>query len=109
MAAQLRRMEATLASPWRYMEGKPPLMMTHSRPCPGANRRIRMGRVPPRPLLKSRIRKLTAWLMMVAKAAPPTPMSRPKMVRPYHCRVGKMKNGSRSIFKMPPAVMPIMA
>ena len=57
-----------------------------------------MRRLPPLAQPASSRQKLVNWLMMVAQAAPATPISRVKI-----------KSGSSPMFKMAPLVMPTMA
>ena len=54
--------------------------------------------LPPRRVPASSRKKLTAWLRLVASAAPATPM--PKV---------KMNTGSKMMLSTAPEVMPIMA
>ena len=58
-----------------------------------------------------RIKKLTAWEMAVATAAPAVFIPKPKgsaKPRPMSVPASKMKMGSRTMFRMPPVVMPTM-
>ncbi|MPN51861.1 hypothetical protein SDC9_199511 [bioreactor metagenome] len=97
-ADTFRTAEATLPSPCRQKEGRPPLRI--SAYCERLTLTLRsLGTMlPPLVVAANRIGKLANWLMAVASAAPDTPMFSVKMNR-----------GSSPTLSRAPKPMPIIA